>query len=120
MVHVNFADDGTLLSFGSDVRNPLSLGRMMALSKSQYKGERPVFNANLCTKKRGKLWWGDLELTTDYTAISLLAQHIEEDVYVLREHDARFQNEDKPLFNRAVQIFYKDGTKGDFSLGGNL
>jgi hypothetical protein len=87
-----------------------NLGRMISQSKSGYSrqrpGGRPVFNANVCTRSAGKIWFGDLDLNTDDSDhLERLATVLKEDVYVLREFDARFENEQEPLFDRAVQVF---------------
>lgn len=89
----------------------LPFGRMLSGSKSGYSqrfpNNRPVFNANVCTKEDGKIWYGDLDLALerDATALQNLANTLGRDVYVLSEHDARFQYEDAPQYDRAVQVF---------------
>lgn len=83
-------------------------GRLLSGSKSGYNRTHPenivVFNANLCTKKLGKLWYGDVDITLDEAKLKELAVVLGEDLYILREHDARFSNENAPLFNRARAI----------------
>ena len=51
------------------------------------------FNANIISAKYGKIWWGDLDLTLDGMKIEKVARELNEDLYVLRELDARFENE---------------------------
>lgn len=80
----------------------LYCGRMISGSKNSPKGHVCVFNANLCTKSKGKFWFGDLDLTDDLEQLKLAAHEQGEDVYILREIDARFHNEAKPLFENAV------------------
>lgn len=80
----------------------LMLGRMINSTKTSPKGEICVFNANLVTKGKDKFWFGDLNLTRDVEQLKLAAKERGEDVYVLREIDARFQNEAKPRFENAV------------------
>ena len=77
-------------------------GRMISGTKTSPKGHVCVFNANLCTKSKGKFWFGDIDLTDDIEQLKLAAQEQGEDVYVLREIDARFQNEATPKFENAV------------------
>lgn len=77
-------------------------GRILSASKTAPKGEVCVFNANLCTKSKGKFWFGDLNLTRDVEQLKLAAQEQGEDVYVLREKDARFTTEANPRFENAV------------------
>ena len=88
-------------------------GRMIAPSKSDYRLAYPtnvvVFNANVCTRGRGKIWHGDLDLTLDGAELSRLAVDLNEDVLVLRERDARFEHEHDPLFEQAVGRYTPDG-----------
>lgn len=86
----------------------LRMGRMISGSKIAPKGHVCVWNANLCTKA-GKFWFGDLDLTEDAEQLKALASEKGEDIYILREHDARFINEAKPLLENAVAIVTPDG-----------
>ena len=83
------------------------MGRMIGSSKSIYRYDNPdhlvVFNANLCTGKN-KIWHGDLDLTLDYNKIQKLSNILKTKLYVLYEMDARFENEKKPLLNKAILI----------------
>lgn len=89
-------------------------GRMISGSKSGYLNHYPknlaVFNANVCTKNEGKIWYGDIDLTLDREQLSELAKSLENDVYVLYEMDARFENEASPKLENAVVVFKKDGS----------
>lgn len=89
-------------------------GRMISGSKSGYLNHYPknlaVFNANICTKNEGKIWYGDIDLTLDREQLSELAKSLENDVYVLYEMDARFENEASPKLENAVVVFKKDGS----------
>lgn len=80
----------------------LRCGRMIAATKSSPKGHICVWNANLCTKSKGKFWYGDLDLTKDIKQLKLAASEQAEDVFVLCEMDARFGNEASPKFENAV------------------
>ena len=90
------------------------IGRMISGSKSGYNQRFPnnvvVFNANICTQEDGKIWYGDLDITRDSASLSSLAQSLGKEVYVLREMDARFDNEAKPKFERAVAVVRVNGT----------
>lgn len=81
-------------------------GRMISGSKGQYNHDNPrnvtVFNGNLVLESGEKIWYGDLDLTVDEPAVVLLATALGERVYVLREMDARFENESNPKIQRAV------------------
>lgn len=83
-------------------------GRMISGSKSGYMNAHPnnvvVFNANICTKGGVKIWYGDLDLTLDTAALLTLREEVGEDLCVLYEHDARFENEANPKLERAVAI----------------
>jgi hypothetical protein len=84
-------------------------GRMMSGSKRGPEGHVCVWNANLCTKDGGKFWFGDLDLTDDAADLKALAAEKGCDVYVLREMDARFHNEAKPLLENAVAVVTPNG-----------
>ena len=80
-------------------------GRLLDWSKSDYLHEHPdnvvVFNANIITS-HGKMWYGDIDVTKDEAKLKEYAEAIGEKIYVLREMDARFENENKPLLEKAV------------------
>jgi hypothetical protein len=84
-----------------DFKHP---GRMISGNKTGPKGHVCVFNANVCIKSKGKIWFGDLDLTSDLPDLQQLAAELGETVYVLREKDARFQNESNPCYENAVAI----------------
>lgn len=81
-------------------------GRMLSASKSDYSsqnlGHIVVFNGNVCTEADGKIWFGDLDVSKDEDKVKALAEALGEKIYVLYEMDARFENEAKPLLDRAV------------------
>jgi hypothetical protein len=87
-------------------------GKMISFSKSGYAKKNPdnliVFNSNVCTDE-GKIWYGDLDVTLSYDALSDLAKETDKTVYVLTEMDGRFENEEKPLLDRAVVKFLPEG-----------
>lgn len=87
----------------------LQQGRMISASKIAPKGHVCVFNANICTKDNGKIWFGDIDLTTDEAALKEFAAEKGCDLYVLRERDARFLNEAAPLLENAVAIIKPTG-----------
>ena len=84
-------------------------GKMLSGSKKSPEGETIVWNSNVCTKKHGKIWFGDLNITRDIDKLKELAIRIKDTVYVLREHDARFEYEYDPRFNEAVFAAYPSG-----------
>lgn len=88
-------------------------GRMISGSKSGYRrrfpDNFPVFNANICTKESGKIWYGDLDIVTDFDVLVKCAKEVKEDLYILSEMDARFENEKSPLMDGYYAIFALDG-----------
>ena len=73
------------------------LGRMISASKSGYCERYPdnlvVFNANVVTEKADKVWYGDLDVTRDFEKLKDVANELNEDLYVVREMDGRFERE---------------------------
>lgn len=90
-------------------------GKMISGSKSGYRNAYPknfpVFNSNLVTEK-GKIWYGDLDLTTDESLLINLAAQLKQTVYVLYEMDGRFENESKPKIDNAVYSVTPEGVVG--------
>jgi hypothetical protein len=82
-------------------------GTMLSASKSGYSTKYPdhlvVFNGNLIVKGK-KIWYGDIDVTLSKSKIDALGKELKSPVYVLREMDARFENEDKPLIEKAVYV----------------
>ena len=85
-------------------------GRMISGSKSAPKGHVCIFNANVCSKSRGKFWYGDIDLMTDADDLRKLAVQQGEEIYILKEKDARFENESSPRFGDSVARVHPDGT----------
>lgn len=80
-------------------------GRMICASKGQYRYDNPrnvvLFNANLCTNE-DKLWYGDVDITVEADKLKKIASELNEVLYVLREMDGRFENEERPLIDNAI------------------
>ena len=72
-------------------------GRLLSGSKSGYHNQYPnntvVFNGNIITEKAGKIWYGDIDVTLEFDQLKEIADEIGQDLYILREMDARFENE---------------------------
>ena len=87
-------------------------GAMISASKSGYGQKHPknvaVFNSNVVTAK-GKIWYGDLDVTLSEQKLADLAKKIGETVYVLREMDGRFETEGKPRIENAVYAVSPEG-----------
>jgi hypothetical protein len=84
-------------------------GAMISGSKSGYcrnnPDNLPVFNSNVIAVIEGtpqKIWFGDIDITKSISKLEELARIMETEIYVLREMDARFEHEDKPVMNRFV------------------
>lgn len=80
-------------------------GIMLSGSKRSRPGEEIVWNANLVLEGRGKQWFGDLDLIRSAAALQRIADRTNCKVYVLREHDARFETENNPRLENAVRTF---------------
>jgi len=86
-------------------KQKLYCGRMLSGSKQSPNGQTCIWNANIVTKSLGKVWYGDLNITTDGKKLKEIASIIGEPIYVLREMDCRFKTENDPtdtLMSRAV------------------
>ena len=81
--------------------NNLMMGRIIAESKQDYvlqhQGNLVIFNANIITKSSGKIWYGDLDITKDFDNLKNVADKLQEDLYILTEHDARWGAENDPI-----------------------
>lgn len=87
----------------------LIMGRMLSHSKSFYREQNPdnevYFNSNIFVLGEGKIWYGDLDVTNDKDSLERIASSIGKDLFILREIDGRFDNEnlkDSEIINRAV------------------
>jgi hypothetical protein len=56
-----------------------------------------------------KVWYGDIDLTISKTALQTISVDENIDIYVLREMDGRFENEDKPRMDYPVAIYKSNG-----------
>jgi hypothetical protein len=88
------------------------LGKLISSSKSGYRDRNPdnlvQFNANVCNNS-AKIWWGDLDITISKENLASLSIAINSDIYVLREIDGRFENEDNPKIQEFIVKFSPDG-----------
>lgn len=90
----------------SEPQLSLRMGRMISGSKTGPKGHICVWNGNICVKSKGKVWFGDLDLSDDATQKALFeyAHALGEPLYILREHDARFDTAMNPKYENYVAI----------------
>jgi hypothetical protein len=84
-------------------------GRIISFSKSVYREEFPdneiYFNANIFVLGEGKIWYGDIDVTKEKEQLENVAREIGKDLYILREMDGRFGNEelkDSEIITRAM------------------
>jgi hypothetical protein len=81
-------------------RKSLNLGRCFG-SKSGYRLRHPrnlfVPNANIFSRKQGKIWWGDLDLEKDKAALEGIARRLRRRLYVLDEADGRWDRGHRPF-----------------------
>jgi len=72
------------------------VSRMLSGSKSGYVQAHPdnlvIFNGNIVIEKHGKIWYGDIDVTLDEEKLQVIANELCRDLYILSEHDARFEN----------------------------
>ena len=102
------------LAAEEQARNILGVvGMMLSGSKSgymkMYKKNLAVFNANVCSKELGKIWFGDLDLSKSENSLKALAKALNQTLYVISEHGARFDRENNPDFNDAILVVSPDG-----------
>lgn len=73
-------------------------GRMLSLSKSGYRERFPEhevhFNANIFLLDEGKVWYGDIDINKDTDTLQRISSSLGKSIYILREWDGRFGNED--------------------------
>jgi hypothetical protein len=87
----------------------LNLGRMISHSKSGYMDKFPgsevYFNSNIFVLGEGKIWYGDIDVTKERDKLENIAKEIGKDLYILREMDGRFGNEnlgDSEIIKRCI------------------
>jgi len=96
------------------IEENLPNGRIISFSKSAYVEKFPdnevYFNANIFVLGEGKIWYGDIDLTMDREKLEKIASQSGKDLFVLRELDGRFENEnikDSEIIKRAVSKINK-------------
>lgn len=80
-------------------------GRMISPYKESPKGCQCIFNANIISPSKGKIWYGDINLTKEGNILKEIAEELGETLFVLREMDCRFETEGDPtdvLITKAV------------------
>jgi hypothetical protein len=79
-------------------------GAMLSGSKQAAPERNVVWNGNVFANKM-KIWFGDISITEKTDELQTLANTLGVKIYVLREHDGRFDNEANPLLDQAVATF---------------
>lgn len=76
-----------------------NLGRMISASKSGYRKTYPdnlvIFNANIFTYTKHKVWYGDLDITKDAENLQKVCNEIGEEMIVVSEMKGRFGGEER-------------------------
>jgi hypothetical protein len=92
------------------LNNGLMTGRLIGYSKSAYREQHPenevYFNCNIFILGEGKIWYGDLDVTRDEETLKAIAGDLGKPLYILRESDGRFGNEelsDSEIIKRSVK-----------------
>jgi hypothetical protein len=63
------------------------------------------FNSNIFVLGEGKIWYGDIDVTKERDKLENIAKEIGKDLYILREMDGRFGNEnlgDSEIIKRCI------------------
>ena len=77
-------------------------GRLLETSKSNAD---IIHNGNIVIEDYGKIWYGDIHKINDQEKLQKLADKLNKKIFVLREMDGRFENENNPLIDKAVLTF---------------
>jgi hypothetical protein len=81
-------------------------GRLLSMSKTAPKGHVCVWNANIVTENKDKVWFGDLDLFDDVEDLQWYADDLGLTIYVMKEMDARFLREGEEVdLSRAVASY---------------
>ena len=97
-------------------RAGLSTGRCFG-SKTLYHKAHPnrlglvIWNGNVFCRKKGKIWWGDFDLVTDKEKLRAVARRLRNRLYLLREHDGRFERENLPHRDVVEAAVWDTGTR---------
>lgn len=94
-------------------------GRMISGSKSWYHSYYPknlvLFNSNIFVEGKGKVWYGDIDLTLDRDKLIEIANELGYTLYVLRELDGRFENDNRKDFKQVAIWNTKLGLSEEYS-----
>lgn len=90
-------------------------GRLISGSKGRYSFYNPqnvtIFNANLYNADKEKLWFGDIDLSTqDFEILKEVAIESGKFLFVLSEMDGRFEKENNPDLESAMYCFTPTGS----------
>lgn len=86
--------------------------RLVGMSKTDYRNRHPdhkvYYNANIFTQEDGKIWFGDIDLTLDEKNLKQLSVELDKEIFLMREMDGRFENEDTALLKE--KAVWKSGS----------
>lgn len=87
-------------------------GKMLDPSKSAYSHKHSThvvfYNANLFTNDQ-KIWFGDIDVTISLPQLAEVAKVLKLFIYVLREMDGRFEEEENPNLMKAIFTIQPNG-----------
>ena len=97
------------------LKEDLGAGRCFG-SKSGYRSSHPrcIFlpNANVFCERFGKVWWGDLDLRRDKPALERVSRRLRVRLYVLSEHDGRWENAESAFSDVLYRAYWCTGGAG--------
>jgi len=88
-----------------------AIGRMICGEKSSYDRKYPdhktYFNSNIFADGLGKIWYGDIDFTLDEPKLKLLAKRLNKTIYLVKEHDGRFDKENRADYSKVAVAVIK-------------
>lgn len=86
------------------------MGRMLSGSKSGYSDRYPknkvFFNGNMYDSKGEKIWYGDMDLTSERKKLEEIAKELGEPIYVTREQPFRWDEQTTKTLQTACEGEY--------------
>jgi len=83
-------------------------GRLLSASKTMYRKKYPnhkvFFNACLFDSNFTQLWWGDIDFDLDNDSLQLLANYLNETIYITTEHDYRWNGLKESQINNNNEV----------------
>lgn len=80
------------------------MGRMLSGSKQAPKGQRVFWNGNIYDSSGRKLWYGDINLTTEMKTLERIVEVLEEPIYVTAEQPFRWDVQTAESLEKHVKL----------------